>query len=78
MPFATGAGDGRIDLLTGVSDWRDYGRDDAFDSHGRWMRGPLHGYIYLHRNIGTNREPRYAPPELLQAAKKPIDPTAVE
>jgi hypothetical protein len=66
-------GDGRIDLLVGVSDWRDYGWDDAFDSQGRWTRGPLHGYVYFHRNIGTNAEPRYAAPVLVEAGGKPID-----
>ena len=77
-------GDGRIDILTGVSDWRDYGWDDAFDSRGHWTRGLLHGYVYFHRNIGSNREPKYAPPQLLQAGGKDIDlygsptPTAVD
>lgn len=65
--------DGRIDLLAGVSDWTDYGWDDAFDETGRWRRGPLHGYVYFHRNIGTNAEPKYAPPVKLEAAGKPID-----
>ena len=32
-------GDGRIDILAGVSDWRDYGWDDAFNSRGEWTRG---------------------------------------
>lgn len=66
-------GDGRIDLLTGVSDWRDYGWDDAFDENGKWTRGPLHGYIYLHRNTGTNTEPKYEPPIKIEAGGKPID-----
>jgi hypothetical protein len=66
-------GDGRIDLLTGVSDWRDYGWDDAFDERGKWTRGPLHGYVYLHRNIGTNAKPQYAPPVKLESGGKPID-----
>lgn len=67
-------GDGRIDLLTGVSDWRDYGWDDAFDAQGRWTRGPLHGYVYLHRNLGTNEQPSYAPPVKLETANgQPID-----
>ncbi|MGH9627366.1 MAG: FG-GAP repeat domain-containing protein, partial [Bryobacteraceae bacterium] len=38
-------GDGKIDLLNGVSDWREYGWDDAFNEKGEWMRGPLHGYV---------------------------------
>jgi len=66
-------GDGKIDLLIGVSDWRDYGWDDAFDAKGQWRRGPLHGYVYFHRNIGTNDAPRYAEPVMVQAAGKPID-----
>ncbi len=66
-------GDGKIDVLAGVSDWRDYGWDDAFDSKGQWKRGPLHGYVYFHRNIGTNEAPRYAEPVLLEAGGRPID-----
>ncbi|MFN7919013.1 MAG: VCBS repeat-containing protein [Bryobacteraceae bacterium] len=66
-------GDGRIDVLNGVSDWRDYGWDDAFDAEGRWQRGPLHGYVWLHRNVGTNELPRYADPVLLTAGGKSLD-----
>ena len=54
--------DGRIDLLVGVSDWREYGWDDAYNERGEWTRGPLHGYVYFHRNIGTNSAPKYAAP----------------
>jgi hypothetical protein len=67
-------GDGKIDVLAGVSDWRDYGWDDAFNEKGEWMRGPLHGYVYFHRNIGTNEQPRYAPPVLVEAGGKPGKP----
>lgn len=66
-------GDGRIDLLVGTSDWRDYGWDDAFDSTGKWTRGPLHGYVYLHRNVGSNEAPRYAEPVQLQAGGRTLD-----
>ena len=66
-------GDGRIDILAGVSDWRDYGWDDAFNSRGEWTRGPLHGYVWFHRNTGTNEQPVYAEPVMLQAGGKPID-----
>ena len=65
--------DGRIDLLVGPSDWRDYGWDDAFNEKGEWTRGPLHGYVYLHRNTGTNAEPRYADPAMLEAGGRAID-----
>lgn len=66
-------GDGKIDLLNGVSDWRDYGWDDAFNEKGEWMRGPLHGYVYFFRNNGSNALPEYAAPVLLAAGGKPID-----
>jgi hypothetical protein len=65
--------DGKIDLLNGVSDWRDYGWDDAYDSQGRWQRGPLHGYVWFHRNRGSNEHPDYEAPVMLEAGGKPID-----
>ncbi len=57
--------DGRIDLLVGASDWRDYGWDDAFDAQGRWTRGSITGSVYFHRNIGTNAAPMFALPVAL-------------
>jgi FG-GAP-like repeat len=66
-------GDGTIDLLNGVSDWRDYGWDDAFNEKGEWTRGPLHGYVYFYRNIGTNTKPRYAKPLALRAGGHVLD-----
>ncbi len=66
-------GDGDLDLVVGVGDWADYGWDDAFDEKGRWTRGPLHGYVYLLRNEGTDREPAYAEPVKIRAGGKPID-----
>jgi hypothetical protein len=65
--------DGNIDLLVGTSDWREYGWDDAFDGKGNWTRGPLHGFIWYHRNLGTNRAPRFAAPVPLQSDGKPVD-----
>jgi hypothetical protein len=66
-------GDGKLDIIAGVSDWRDYGWDDAFNEKGEWTRGPLHGYVYFHRNIGTNQNPEYAPAVQIYAGEKPID-----
>ena len=65
--------DGKIDLLNGVSDWRDYGWDDAFDEKGIWKRGPLHGFVYFYKNTGTNAAPRYNAPVKLEAGGKAID-----
>ncbi len=65
--------DGRIDLLTGVSDWRDYGWDDAYNSDGQWTRPPIHGYVYFHRNIGTSEKPVYNDPVPVEAGGRRID-----
>ncbi len=46
-------GDGKIDALNGTSDWREYGWDDAYDSTGKWLRGPLHGFVYFYKNTGA-------------------------
>ncbi len=61
-------GDGKIDILNGVSDWRDYGWDDAYNEKGEWTRGPLHGYVYFWKNEGSNQQPKFVTP-----VKLPID-----
>ena len=65
--------DGVLDLIVGVGDWEDYGWDNAFDEQGRWTRGPLHGYVYLIRNMGTSERPDYAKPEKITAGGRPVD-----
>jgi hypothetical protein len=66
-------GDGKLDLITGVEDWSEYGWDDAFDASGQWTAGVLHGFVLLHRNIGTTESPTYEPYVTLQAEGAPID-----
>ncbi len=66
-------GDGLLDLVVGLGDWTDYGWDNAFDKNGRWVNGPLHGYIYILKNTGTNEDPVYQKPIRLQADGRPID-----
>jgi len=66
-------GDGALDLVVGVGDWTDYGWDDAFDAQGHWTRGPLHGYVYLLRNSGSSKQPKYAEPVKVQAGGQPVD-----
>ena len=58
---------GRDDLWYPV-DW-----DDAFNSKGEWTRGPIHGYIYFHRNLGNNDHPVYSAPVPLTAGGKRLD-----
>lgn len=66
-------GDGALDLIVGVEDWTEYGWDNAFDRHGNWTRGPLHGYVYVLRNQGTSAQPRYADPVKVEAGGAPVD-----
>lgn len=67
-------GDGVSDLVVGVGDWQDYGWDDAFDSEGNWTRGPLHGYVLVAINQGTDEAPEYAEPDKLKTEDgAPVD-----
>lgn len=66
-------GDGIFDLIVGVSDWQEYGWDDAYNSEGEWTNGPLHGYVYWVKNNGTNENPDYDEAKNIQANGKPID-----
>jgi hypothetical protein len=65
--------DGLLDLVHGAGYWGDYGWDNAFDDEGTWTRGPLHGYVYIMRNRGTDNAPRYEEPYRLQADGKDVD-----
>lgn len=62
-------GDGDRDIIVGIDTWDDYGWDNAFDSEGRWTRGPLHGYVYLLENVNG----RYVNRGRIEAGGKAID-----
>lgn len=66
-------GDGAHDIVVGISDYSDYGWDDAFDHNGRWTNGPLHGYVYILKNKGSDRRPAYSAPMRLEADNRPVD-----
>lgn len=67
-------GDDLLDILVGVGVWGDYGWDDAYDANGKWINGPLHGYIYLIENIGSNENPNYIDPvQLCNTDGIPLD-----
>ena len=66
-------GDGATDLVIGASDWRAYGWDNAFDANGEWTRGPLHGYVYFVKNLGSDAKPNYAKAVQVKAGEHPID-----
>ena len=66
-------GDGQQDLIVGVGDWTEYGWDNAYDENGRWMNGPLRGYVYVLRNKGTNEKPNYDKPQKVMATDRPVE-----
>ncbi|MGB4709665.1 MAG: exo-alpha-sialidase [Fuerstiella sp.] len=67
-------GDGDQDIISGTGDWTEYGWDHAYDNHGRWRNGRLHGNVYLIVNDGSDNQPKYsASPTKLQAAGGDID-----
>ncbi|MBN2632116.1 MAG: VCBS repeat-containing protein [Bacteroidales bacterium] len=61
--------DGDQDLIAGVDDWTDYGWDNAFDSTGKWYKGPLHGYVFLLENT----EGKYFNKGKIRAGGKDLD-----
>ncbi len=66
-------GDGALDVVVGVDDWQDYGWDDGYDTEGKWLKGPLRGYVYLVRNTGTTDKPAYAEPRMVEAGGAPVE-----
>lgn len=66
-------GDKTTDIMVGADDWGYYGWDDGFDSQGKWKKGPLHGYVYILRNTGTDDEPSYAAAFRIQAAGQDVN-----
>lgn len=66
-------GDKKLDLIVGADDWSEYGWDNAYDANGKWMHGPLRGYVYFLRNWGTNTAPNYAEPVKIMAGTQPIE-----
>lgn len=66
-------GDGALDLVHGIEDWSYYGWDDAWNADGRWTNGPLHGFVFWRRNMGTTEKPSYGQPVKVEAEGKPVD-----
>ena len=66
-------GDGVIDVVIGVGDWKGYGWADSYDEKGVWKNEPLHGYVYIVKNKGTTHKPEYADPVMLSAGGKTLD-----
>ena len=72
--YADYDGDGDHDIIIGSGDWTDYGWDHAYDNHGQWHNGPLHGYVDLILNDGSDESPTYSKsPQRLHAGGGAID-----
>lgn len=67
--YADWDNDGDKDIIVGIDTWDDYGWDNAYDSTGRWSRGPLHGYVYLLEKTGEG----YVNRGKIEAGGEPID-----
>ena len=68
--YADYDGDAQLDLVVGIEDWSFYGWDDAWETHGRWTNGPLHGFVHVFRGKGDGN---FAEPFLVRAEGKPVD-----
>ena len=69
-------GDGALDLIVGEGYWTDYDKyigRDSYNEQGEWIWGPVHGFVYLIRNIASTDKPVYAEPEIINADGKPVD-----
>ncbi|MEI7729883.1 MAG: VCBS repeat-containing protein [Verrucomicrobiota bacterium] len=66
-------GDGKLDLVEGADDWTEYGWDNAYDASGRWTNGPLRGFVFFIRNLGTTAEPKYDTPVKVMAGDQPVE-----
>ncbi|MGB7346413.1 MAG: exo-alpha-sialidase [Pirellulaceae bacterium] len=67
-------GDGDHDLAVGIGDWTDLAWDHAYDNNGTWRNGPLHGYVYIVTNEGSDEEPKYSDaPTRLKAGGGEVD-----
>ncbi len=61
--------DGDLDIVVGIQDGEDYGWDNAFNEHGIWTNGPLHGFVYLIENV----DEEYTLKGKILAGSQPID-----
>ena len=80
--FADLDGDGVPELLVGTDSWDDYWPNGlewndagykAYDAAGRWLGGPLRGYLYSFINTGTAAEPVFSKGQPILAGDGPLE-----
>jgi len=64
-------GNGKLDVVVGIGDWKDYGWDDAWDSNGNWTNGPLRGEVYVFPDSADGRSGRS--PVRIEAGDEPLE-----
>lgn len=75
-------GDGALELVVGTDSWDDYWPNGlewndkgyrGYDAAGRWLGGPLRGYLYAFKNTGTLDRPELAKGRLVMAGENPLE-----
>lgn len=75
-------GDGLKELVVGTDNWDDYWpnglewNDEGYkpyDNAGRYLGGPLRGFLYAFKNEGTLAEPRLARGKPLMSGETPLE-----
>ena len=64
-------GNGKLDVVVGIGDWKDYGWDDAWDSNGVWKNGPLRGEVYVFADSADGRSGKS--PVRIEAGGEPLE-----
>ncbi len=74
--------DGQLSLVVGTDfwdeywpnglEWNDHGYK-AYDAAGRWLGGPLRGYVYIFKNSGSLTEPRLDRGQPIRTGGQPLE-----
>jgi hypothetical protein len=75
-------GCGVPELVVGTDSWDDYWPNGlewndhgyrAYDAAGRWLGGPLRGYLYAFKNTGTLAAPVFGKGRIVMADENPVE-----
>ncbi|MHC4877525.1 MAG: FG-GAP repeat domain-containing protein [Planctomycetota bacterium] len=64
-------GNGKLDVVVGIGDWKDYGWDDAWDETGVWTNGPLRGSVHVFPDAADGRSSKS--PYRIDAGGEPLE-----
>lgn len=75
-------GDGELELVVGSDYWNDYWPNGlewndegyrAYDDAGRWLGGPLRGFLYVFKNTGSLAHPVLSRGTPMRAGENPLE-----